>query len=504
MNKYPIAIYSVIFFALGAGLTFLIMQSSSDSAVSNSTVPEPKPLYWVAPMDPAYRRDEPGKSPMGMDLVPVYEDAAGESIAGTVSISPNVEQNLGVKTSKVSRGNLSLSVDTVGFIQFNEDKINHFHSRVDGWIESLSVTAKGDPVEKGQKLFELYSPDLVNAQEEYLAALNSGSSQLVEGSVKKLQSQGITKELIDSLKQTKKVKQRLPFYASQAGYVSELNVREGSYIKPATNVLSVGALQDVWVIAEIFERQAGWIKNGQQVEMTTESYPQDRWSGTVDYLYPELEAGTRTLRARIVFNNADLRLKPNMFARLIIQAGQKTGVVAIPRQAVIYQGGMKRVVKALGNGKFRSIRIETGMESGDMIEVASGLNTGDEIVVSSQFLIDSESSISADLTRIETVDPDMEGDPEGVRVSAQVVKIMPKHKMIEVNHEPIPEWGWPAMTMSFVVDEKISLDTLSTGMHVRLFLIEDTDGEYTVKKLEFDSPSKHVHPATNDSNDHSN
>jgi Cu(I)/Ag(I) efflux system membrane fusion protein len=503
MNKYSITVFSLISFALGVGLTLLVMPAITDQVESVKTSPKQEPVYWVAPMDASYRRDKPGKSPMGMDLVPVYQDQSADMVPGTVTISPSVEQNLGVKTGKVAIGDLDLTVDTIGYIRFNENRINHFHSRVEGWIESLAVTAKGDPVAQGQKLYELYSPDLVNAQEEFLAALNSRNNQLLEGSERKLISLGITNQLIDNLRQTKTVAQRLPFYANQAGYVSELNVREGSFIKPATNVLSVGALNDVWVIAEIFERQASWVKKGQQVEMTTESYPEEKWSGVVDYLYPELEPRTRTLRARIVFDNADLRLKPNMFAQLIIRAGEKTSVITIPRQAVIYQGGMKRVVKSVGNGKFRSTRIETGIESGELIEVISGLDPADVVVISGQFLIDSESNLSADLMRIEA-DPAVDDEAsEGPWVTGELVSIMPSHNMISVHHEPITEWGWPAMNMDFTTSASIDLQRFSTGQLVGFRLFELDDGSYLITEMKnTGKPSTHLHPPTedNDSN----
>jgi Cu(I)/Ag(I) efflux system membrane fusion protein len=502
MNKYSIAVFSLISFVLGAGFALVVMRSGTELAEPTESVSNEEPLYWVAPMDASYRRDKPGKSPMGMDLVPVYRDESTDA-AGTVTISPGVEQNLSVKIGKASRADLDLTVDTVGYIQFNEDRINHFHSRVEGWIETLSVTAKGDAVKQGQKLYELYSPDLVNAQEELLAAFQSGNTQLIDGSVRKLKSLGVTDQLIGELRQSKQVKQRLPFYAAQAGYVSELNVREGSFIKPATNVLSVGSLQDVWVIAEIFERQASWVRQGQSVEMTTDSYPEEKWSGVVDYLYPELEPRTRTLQARIVFENPDLRLKPNMFAHLIIQAGVKTNVITIPRQAVIYQGGMKRVVKSSGNGKYRSVRIETGIESGELIEVTFGLKAADTIVISGQFMIDSESNLSADLARIEATGPKEEDSLEGLWVKGQLISVMPAHGMISIHHEPIPDWGWPAMNMEFTTSDSIDLDGFSENQSVSFRLVELSDGSYLVAELKsMDEPSATHQPAVKGHPDH--
>lgn len=377
----------------------------------DSTPGEREPLYWVAPMDPNFRRDKPGKSPMGMDLIPVYaEDAQQHDQPGTVRISPQVVQNLGVRTAAVKRGRLDKQIRTVGYISFAEDRLTHFHSRVDGWIERLSVTAVGDPVKKGQPLFDMYSPKLVTAGEEYIAALASGKETLVDAAARKLQALGLQPSQIEDLKDTRQAPQRQTFFADQDGYIVELNVREGMFIQPATTVLSTGGLDTVWVIAEVFESQAAWIASGQAVAMTLASYPGQNWAGEIDYVYPVVNPQTRTVQARIRFDNADHRLKPHMFAELLIHAGYRDRTLSVPRAAVIRDGRMSRVVKALGAGNFVSTRIETGIEAGDLIEVTGGLQAGDEVVISAQFLLDSESSVGADLSRLENDrDRDMQG-----------------------------------------------------------------------------------------------
>lgn len=374
---------------------------------------EPEPLYWVAPMDSSYRRDKPGKSPMGMDLVPVYVDSdQPETETGLVKISSAIENQMGVRTALVKKGDLKLKIDTVGYVSFDEQRLLHMHSRVDGWIEKLAVTAVGDPVKKGQKLFELYSPELVYAQEEYLSAFNAGSGSLLRASTSKLEALGVSRKQIDELRHSKKTSQSLAFYAAQDGYISELNVREGMFIEPATTVLSIGSLDSIWVIAEIFERQAGLVQQGQPVSMTLSSYPNEHWQGQVDYVYPVVNAATRTLRARIKFKNPDHRLKPEMFAKLEIQAGEKHDVINIPREAIIRDGQMSRVVKALGNGRYLSTRVETGIESGYQIEIIDGLSVGDKVVVSAQFLIDSESNVAADLGRFDAEASDVDDSPQ--------------------------------------------------------------------------------------------
>lgn len=497
MNKFTLISMTLLGVTFGA-LSMYVFYPNLNSGSTVQQTEQQKPLYWVAPMDANYKRDKPGKSPMGMDLLPVY---SSENAPGTVSITPSVINNLGVRLGKVSKRDLSRQVKTVGFIGFNEQTVSHFHSRVEGWIEELAVTAVGDPVKKGQMLYELYSPQLVNAQEEYLVAINGRNSRLLNAAQRKLEALGIDQSQILSLKQAKKVKQRMPFYAQQNGYVAMLNVREGSFIRPATNILSVGSLDSVWVIAEIFERQAAWIAAGQSVVMSTESYPELQWKGTVDYVYPVLNDQTRTLRARVVFDNQDRRLKPNMFAQLSIEGNARAGVLAIPKEAVIRNSGIERVVKSLGDGKFRSVRIQTGIESNELIEVIRGLDAGDEVVISSQFLIDSESSISAELSRIEGADVEEmtmsktdvsiddtshDGAHEAIKpvIATGVIReVMTAMNMLNVRHEPIKAWSWPAMTMMFKISDSIELRDLKVGQQIKFELIETASGDYEITKI---------------------
>jgi Cu(I)/Ag(I) efflux system membrane fusion protein len=357
-------------------------------------------LYWVAPMDANYRRDEPGKSPMGMDLVPVYADEV-DAVPGTVRIDPTVVNNLGVRTAVVESGSLPRRVETVGYVGYDEDTLMHVHLRVDGWIEGLSVTTTGDAVRKGQVLFELYSPTLVNAQEEFLLAQRSQSTAMIKASRERLASLGMTLGEIDDLAAERKIKQRIRKYATTDGVVAHLGVREGNFVTPASNVMSIAELDRIWVLAEVFERQAGLVVAGQPAEVELDYMPGKRWQGTVDYVYPELDPVKRTLKVRIRFDNEDAVLRPNMFARVTLLGSDLEEVVHIPREALIRGGAVDRVVVALGDGRFRSQIVETGVESGDRIAIRSGLAAGDIIVTSGQFLIDSESDIDSALLRME-------------------------------------------------------------------------------------------------------
>jgi Cu(I)/Ag(I) efflux system membrane fusion protein len=357
-------------------------------------------LYWQAPMEPGYRRDEPGKSPMGMDLVPMYAEDV-DAVEGVVTIDPAVVGNLGVRIAAAEYGALPRRIETVGYVGFDEDTLQHIHTRVDGWIEKLETKAAGDPVREGQLLFELYSPTLVNAQQEYLASARSGTATLVEASRMRLLALGVTRGEIERLDRERTVSQRVSIRADSDGFVAHLGVREGVYVMPATEIMSIAKLDRVWIQAEVFERQAAWVRTGQRAEVELDYLPGTRWRGTVDYVYPELDPKTRTLRVRLRFSNVDEVLRPGMFARVTLYGTETGPVVHVPRASLIRGGSGDRVVLALGDGRFRSQAVRVGIESGDRIAIESGLSAGDRVVTSAQFLIDSESNIDTALMRMD-------------------------------------------------------------------------------------------------------
>lgn len=369
-----------------------------------ATGKERKPLYWVAPMDSNYRRDQPGKSPMGMDLIPVYEDENGAGSTadepGSVRISPDVVNNLGVRTAEVSRGALSNVVTTVGYVQYDEDRLVHIHPRVEGWLEKLHVKAAGDPVKKGEPLFALYSPTLVNAQEELILALKRNNTTLVRAASERLRALQVPLSEIDRLKRQQKVSQTIVVTAPQDGVVNQLNVREGMYVQPGMEVMSIGMLDHIWVIGEVFERQANKVRQNDRVHMRLDYLPGREWQGTVDYLYPSLNEKTRTAQVRVHFDNPDGYLKPGMFAQMTISTPPSKETLLIPQEALIRTGNQSRVVLAMGEGRFKSIEVEPGIIADDQVEILSGLKEGDRIVTSAQFLIDSESSKTSDFVRM--------------------------------------------------------------------------------------------------------
>ena len=386
-------------------------RTAGDAAAGGHASGPPQPqerevLYWVAPMDANYRRDKPGKSPMGMDLTPVYADAV-DAEPGTVTITPGVAQNLGVRVAKAQQGPLSPRIETVGYVEYDEEALHHIHTRVEGWVEALGVRALGDPVQAGQMLVRLYAPELVNAQDEYLTAQRSGYGQLLAAARERLATLGMTEREIKRLHSTGETLRQVSIFAPSNGVVVGLGVREGVHVTPATHVLSIAEPDRVWVLAEVFERQAALVAPGDKAEFELGYLPGRRWSGTVDYIYPELDAKTRTLKVRIRATGDQGVLRPNMFTRVTIFAadldadGNPTQVLHVPREALIRGGDGDRVVLALGGGRFRSQTVTAGREAGERMEIRAGIKAGDEVVVSGQFLIDSESNIETALTRME-------------------------------------------------------------------------------------------------------
>ena len=359
-------------------------------------------LYWVAPMDPNYRRDQPGKSPMGMDLVPVYADQAGGK--GVVSIDPAMVQNLGVRTAAAERGKLWRRIDTVGYVAADEDRISHVHLRTEGWIEKLNVKSSGERVQRGDILFELYSRELLNAQEEYLQALRGSNDFLKQASHERLEALGMSNLQIKEVDRTRSASQRVRVPASQSGIVDILNVREGMFVKPDKEVLTLTDLGSVWLLVDIYERQSAWVAPGQPAEVRLGYFPGKVWEGDIEFVYPTLDPKTRTLRVRIRFDNPDEILKPGMYGDVRIFAGPKDDVLSIPLEALIKSGDGQRVILSLGDGKFTAREVTAGMESGDWVEIISGLEEGDRVVTSGQFLIDSEASLRTSFRRMDDSD----------------------------------------------------------------------------------------------------
>lgn len=373
----------------------------------DSAKKDKKILYWRAPMDPTYISDKPGKSPMGMDLVPVYEGE--EPGAGaTITIDPVTVQNMGVRSAEVKRQPFYRVIRTVGHIDYNEEKLYNINVKFSGWIEELYVNETGQQVRKGQPLFKIYSPDLVATQEEYILAYNnqkklaesefneisSGANRLLEASRKRLNYWDISAKQIEELQRTGEVLKTLTVYSPASGVVVHKNAVEGAYTKEGGDLFRIADLSTVWVLAHIFEYELPWIKLGQEVKMELPYIPGKQFDGTVDYVYPYLNAKTRDVRIRLVFKNPMLELKPEMYANIRIESKIGDNELVIPSEAIIRSGTRNLVFIDLGNGKFKPQDVVLGPEGDNgQVKVAAGLQEGQRIVTSAQFLLDSESRL---------------------------------------------------------------------------------------------------------------
>lgn len=384
------------------GATALILASAFGLYHLNlpERVAEKKPLYWIDPMEPKVHYSKPGKSRMDMKLVPIYADNTSE-IKNTVSISPLVVNNLGIRTTRVNRGKLSRKIETVGYVEPNEKNVSHIHS-YDGWIKKLTVKTVGETVQKDQLLMQFYSPDLVNAQEQYLIALDNNNKRLEDAASYKLQVLNISASQIEKIKATGHALPLIDIFSPQSGIVAKLNVREGMYVTRETEIMSLVDLSSVWIIAQVFEQQATWIATGQKAEMSLPAFPGKVWQGQVEYIYPELDPITRTLKVRFHFDNPEFLLKPNMYVYVTLFSASKENVLIIPSEALIRKGHSNHIVVALKDGMFQVKKISTGMETNDQIEVLSGLEDGDMIVTSGEFLIDSEANLKTNIERVNT------------------------------------------------------------------------------------------------------
>lgn len=503
MNKSSIVSVMVLV-VIAAGLGYWLGTKGSQNE-SESLGQKKVPLYWVAPMDPNYKRDKPGKSPMNMDLIPVYEEgSSGPDVGpGAIQISPDVVNNLGVRTALAERKVLHTEIKTVGYVGYDEDQLIHIHPRVEGWIEKLYVTASGDPVEKGQALYQIYSPQLVNAQEELVLALNRNNQRLIRAAEARLKALQLPESAINKLMQSKQVQQNITFFSSQSGVVDNLNIREGFFVKPGTSLMSIGTLEQMWVEAEVFERQASLVVVGLPVTMTLDYLPGEEWQGKVDYVHPTLDSKTRTVKVRLRFDNKNHELKPNMFAQVVIHTNNSKASLLVPQEAVIRTGSINRVVLALGDGYFKSIEVKVGRFAGNYAEILSGLEEGERIVTSAQFLLDSESSKTSDFKRMNHEMAD-QALPASVWVEATVNSLMAEHRMINVTHKAISEWDWPAMTMDFLVSDTVDFSKLEPGMTVNIEIQEAADDQYQISEVHFPPEKDSNQRMDSENNNHRN
>lgn len=370
-----------------------------------------KILYWTDTMIPGYRAEGPGKSPMGMDLTPVYEDEGGGS---QVEINAATEQSIGVRIAAVETRKLSRAVRAAGVIAYDETRVANIQSKTAGWIERLYINATGQRVKKGDYLLEIYSPDLVATEEEFLLAArnrdmtkNSPAAEVAargeemyEAAKKRLEYLDVPEHQIHDIEVNKKVFKTLHIHSPFDGVVVQKMITEGMQVSPGMTLYTVADLSKVWVLAEVYEYELQGVRNGAQAKMTLEAYPGKTFTGAVTYIYPFLEKETRTVKVRVEFDNPRGELKPDMYVRVEIQAGAEHQGLAVPKEAVIRGGKRDLVIIALGGGRYAPREVKLGVEAEGFFEALEGLKEGENVVTSAQFLIDSESSLKESMQKL--------------------------------------------------------------------------------------------------------
>ncbi len=368
--------------------------------------------YYHCGMHPQITSDKPGKCPIcGMDLTPVYKsNTMNDSMSkGMVSIDPAMVQNIGVKTEIVSKRKLTHTIRTIGRVDYDETKQSVITTKFSGYVEKLYVDYTGKSVQQGQPLFEIYSPELVAAQQEYLqamrygktmqsandSALSGGANDLLQSSKRKLLYWDISPAQIRELEQTGNIKKTLTIYSPFSGIVVEKNVVEGMQIQAGANLLKLADVSKMWIYADVYENELSWVKNGEEASIELPSNPGTTIKGKVSYIYPYLQDQTRTAKVRIEYSDKNQLLKKDMYVTVNIMPTISINAIAVPEQSVIHSGSRDIIVMALGKGKFMSMEVKLGVLTDGYYEVKEGLKEGDTIVTSSQFLIDSESNLKA-------------------------------------------------------------------------------------------------------------
>ena len=446
-----------------------------------------KVLYWHDPMVPGQRFDKPGKSPfMDMQLVPVYADEGGDE--GTVSINPRIQQNLGIRTAEVTRGSLDSSIEAVGNVAYNERELAVVQARAAGYVEKLYVRATLDPVHKGQPLAELYVPDWVAAQEDFLTARrltvqgdDADGLNLVDAARQRMRLAGMSEEQMQLVESAGKVQARLIVVAPASGVITGLDAREGMTVTNGAPLFRINGLDTVWVNAEVPEGSAAQVHPGNGVEVRTTTLPGIVFKGRVGAVLPDVNSETRTLKARIELANPRQQLVPGMFATVNFSPDAHKDVLLVPSEAVIQTGKRSVAIVAQADGKFAPVDIVTGRESNVQTEIRQGLELGQKVIVSGQFLIDSEASLRGTALRMGSASASAASTPATHRGNGKVEAI--DKNEITLSHGPIPTLQWGAMTMGFKLPASGLPPGIKVGDRVDFEIRPAADGAFEIVSI---------------------
>ncbi|HEY0858996.1 MAG TPA: efflux RND transporter periplasmic adaptor subunit [Albitalea sp.] len=480
--------------------------ATTSAAPGKSAAPaERKVLYYRNPMGLPDTSPTPKKDQMGMDYIPVYEDEetnGGPAGSNQIRISTEKIQKLGVRVEPVSLRTLGKTVRAAGRVEPDERKTYAISPKFEGYVERLHVNVTGQPVGRGQPLFEVYSPELVSAQREYLIALEGvkamresggdaagGMKQLADSALARLRNWDLSTEQINALVNSGESRRTITFRSPVSGIVTEKKALQGMRFMPGEMLYQVTDLSSIWVLADVFEHDIGLIKKGAKASVAVNAYPGKAFTGTITYVYPTLKEETRTIPVRIELANPGQLLKPGMFAQIDTAVGGKGQVLTVPDSAVIDTGTRQIVLVQAAEGRFEPREVQLGARSESHIEVREGVKEGEQVVVSANFLIDAESNLKAAIGGFGTAAapaasaPAAGSAPVGHKATGTVDGIDAKAGTLSLNHGPVASLNWPAMTMEFKVANDSLLKGLKPGAAVSFEFVERQAGEWVVTAI---------------------
>jgi RND family efflux transporter MFP subunit len=511
----------VLLGAVGAGGYWLGTRSTSmagDGSIAAAPVAsapvQRKLLYYRNPMGLADTSPTPKKDPMGMDYVPVYEgedEAKDPASPNQIRISTEKIQKLGVRVEAVGMRQLGRSVRAAGRVEADERRVFAIAPRFEGYVERLHVNVTGQPVARGQPLFEVYSPELVSAQREYAIAMQGmqamkdadteaqkGMRQLAESSLARLRNWELSPEQVTALMKSGQTQRTITFPSPVSGVVTEKKALQGMRFMPGDMLYQVTDLSSVWVVADVAEQDIGLIQNGAKAAVKITAYPNKVFEGRVTYVYPTLKAETRTAAVRVELANPGQLLKPAMYAQVDFSVGAKVPVLTVPDSAVIDTGTRRIVLVQIAEGRFEPREVELGGRGENFVEVIKGVREGEQVVVAANFLIDAESNLKAAIGGMsghsghgspakgsQAATPAGTSAPAAVghKAEGSIGAVDPKAGTVSINHGAVPSLKWPAMTMQFKAANPSLLSGLKPGQPIAFEFVERQPGEYVVTSI---------------------
>ena len=484
-----------------APATATVPVAGAAAETAGAVAAKPRILYYRNPMGLPDTSPVPKKDQMGMDYIAVYADEEPASATPLVKLSLDKVQKLGVRTEDVALRDLRSTVRAVATVQANERLLHTVAPKFDGWVQKLYVNTTGQTVRRGEPLMDVYSPDLIAAQQEYLIArrgvdaLAGGSAEvqasmqrLVDSALLRLRNWDISETELQRLTRDGQTAQYLTLRSPANGVALEKLAIQGKRFMAGEVLFQVADLSQVWLLAEVFERDLAHVRVGQSVQVKVDAYPDRAFAGKVTFIYPTLNNETRTVKARIELANPQALLKPSMHARAEFGSiHARAPALTVPDSAVLDTGTRQVALVQRGEGRFEPRAVKLGQRGDGYVEVLEGVKAGEKVVVSANFLIDAESNLKAAFssfgggsdTPAEATQPKAPAAPTH-RGAGRVEAVDAASASVTLAHGPIASLKWPAMTMDFKVKDQALLRRLKPGQEIDFETVAGDPGEYLI------------------------